>query len=111
MNRTFQGMPTYDQQIIQQGNTSSIWYRFFVSLFQGQPTGPEVAIAVGASPFTYPAQVGGWLIISGGTISAVVFTRTTNTSIPVSASIVPVAAGDQVKITYSGLPTITFVPS
>lgn len=106
----FQSMPTYDQALEIQGKTSSVWYRFFVSLFQGQPSASETMITVGASPFIFTAPVGGWVIISGGTISAMSFARSLTTVIPAAENIIPLANGDQLTITYSVAPVVTFVP-
>ena len=68
-------------------------------------------ITVGASPFSYVAKEPGNLIITGGTVSAVVLTRALVSINVAAARIVPVGIDDVVTITYSALPTIRFIPS
>jgi hypothetical protein len=74
--------------------------------------GAIAAVTVTASPFSYTAQAAGFVVISGGTVSAVTLKRGTPAAISVgeTAGIVPVSAGDIVAVTYSVLPTMSFVP-
>lgn len=67
-------------------------------------------LTVTASPFSYRAPADGYVLISGGTVSAVGMARNGVTffAFP-NAGPVPVAKGDIVKVTYSGLPTMTMV--
>lgn len=70
-----------------------------------------MALTVGSSPFTYVAPFAGTVVVSGGTVSATAFSRDGSTFITMPAGVVPVARGDQVKVTYSGLPTMTMIGS
>jgi hypothetical protein len=72
---------------------------------------PAQAISVGASPFTYTAPSDGTVVISGGTVSAVGWSRdgTTFFVLPIAGAI-PVSRADLVKITHTGAPTASFLP-
>ena len=69
-------------------------------------------ITVGGSPFSYTATGNGMVIVSGGTVSLVQFSRdgTTFLSVGFTAGIVPVRKKDIVRVTYTVAPTMTFVP-
>jgi len=89
---------------------SSAWYRFWAS-FNSAP-GAAQTVAVGASPFSYTANANGVLIVSGGMVSAIAVTRGRVTvSAGVIAGAIPVSTGDLIKVTYSVLPTMTFLPN
>ncbi len=69
-----------------------------------------LAITPGASPFSYQAPWNGFVLVTGGTVSAVALSRdhTTFFAFP-TAGAVPVFKGDVVKVTYTGAPTMTMV--
>ena len=80
--------------------------------YVGQSGWPPVAITVTASPFAYTATQAGTVAVSGGTVSAISITRN-STVVPVAASTdhaVPVKTGDIVTVTYSGAPTMNYLP-
>ena len=106
----FLGVPTYDTPLTISDKTSSVWYRFWIGLFQGQPTQAESVVTVTASPFTYTAPVGGNALISGGTISAITLARTRVNNLGAGENVVPMSNGDQLTVTYSVKPTIVFMP-
>lgn len=68
-----------------------------------------VAVTLTGSPFTYTAPSSGALVIAGGTVSAVQFKRTTTAALPIAGQFV-LATGDQIVITYTVAPTVTFIP-
>ena len=64
------------------------------------------------SPATLTAAVNGTYVLSGGTVSLVQFQRGTFTlNYTGSQYQFPVSAGDQLIITYTAAPTVTFIPS
>ena len=72
-------------------------------------------VTVGISPFSYQAAEPGNIFVSGGTVSGITLTRGADT-ITVAPNttnprLIPVAVADIVKVTYSVLPTIKFIPS
>ena len=91
------------------------WFVFFYNLYLAATEGlpqPEEAITVTASPFTYQAVIRGQLHVSGGTVSSVEFSRdgTTWYNAGITAGFVEMDARDQVRVTYSVLPTVVFFP-
>lgn len=99
-----------------QGIASKDWYVFFYTLYnavtQGLPQ-TEDAITPTGSPFAYTAVIRGQLLVAAGTVSAIAFSRdggTTFYSVGITAGFVQMDAGDQVRVTYSVLPTLTFFP-
>jgi hypothetical protein len=71
----------------------------------------QVSITPGASPYAWTSPAIGNLVISGGTVSAVTLTHAAGTPVAIpTAGIVPVMTGDVVTVTYTGAPTMTFIP-
>lgn len=111
MTQQYKQIPTYGQPIEDaSGNTSRVWYRFFQGMFLGDPTNAEVSITPTGSPFTYLAPGAGFLIVQGGTVSAITFTRVSSHNMGVLAGCLPMSNADQITIAYTVAPTITFVP-
>lgn len=72
---------------------------------------PVASITVGASPFTYTASFAGSVAITGGTVSAIALIRQgTSVATGLTTGLVPVSRFDQVKVTYTVLPVLTFIP-
>ena len=88
-----------------------MWYKFFSALYKGTPPSAETALVVGISPWSYSAPAKGFVIIRGGTVSAVTFSRSMTTLTGQTAGIFPLAQGDVLTVSYSGLPTMTWVPT
>lgn len=91
------------------------WYLFLVSVYNGVTQGlpqTEVALTVGASPFTYQALIKGQVIISGGTVSAIAISRdgVTFYSTGEITGTFQLCAGDRVRVTHTGAPSMTFFP-
>lgn len=84
---------------------------FYLAAVEGLPQ-TEVAIAAGASPFTYEAVIRGQILISGGTVSAIAFSRdgTTFYTTGQTSGFVQMDKGDFVRITYTVAPTIVYFP-
>lgn len=73
---------------------------------------PEISVTVGLSPVTYIAPFNGWTSITAGTVTKIEVSRSgTFRDTGITVGFVPLARGDQVRITYSGLPTVFFYPS
>jgi hypothetical protein len=68
------------------------------------------AITVGASPFTSIARSPGTAFVQGGTVTLIELGRGgVFTNVGVVAGAVPLSTGDSVRVTYSVLPTMTFI--
>lgn len=107
---SYQNCPNYEQPLTKSGQTQSVWYRFFQGLYTGVAPTSEDAVKIGASPFSFVFPSRGFVIIQGGTVSAVQFTRAVTTLTGLTAGIFPGSLGDTLTVTYSGLPNMLFVP-
>jgi hypothetical protein len=110
--KQFNRVPTYDQPLHIKGTTNAGWYRFFTGILQGQATGTPQAQTVGISPFSFVAPSGGTAILTGGTVSNVSFSRDGDTSYVTgqTSGMFTMSQGDSLIITFSQLPTLTFIP-
>lgn len=74
--------------------------------------GAIAAITPTTGTFTYTASAAGSVVITGGTVTNIQLKRgaTTITIAAASPAVVPVSAGDQVIVTNSVVPTMSFVP-
>jgi len=88
------------------GMVTRQWYLYF----QGSDPAAATAVVVGVSPFTYvPSDVGS-VVVRGGTVSLIeIIRKGTAVDVGVTAGIIPIARGDQLRITYTVLPTVTFL--
>lgn len=105
--------PTFEVPLVDDNQTTSkFWYRYFQANETGQPPSGETAITVSGSPFTYTAPRKGYVIVSGGTVSGIQVSRSgTFYSTGMTAGTFSVAANDQLKVTYTGVPTMVFFPT
>ena len=72
----------------------------------------KVSVTPGASPYTYTADRRGVVVISGGTVSTIELGRFGSfVTVGLAAGAIPVDEADQVKVTYTLAPTITFLSS
>lgn len=109
----FRTVPTYTQQITPGNHNDSTWYRYFQQNESGTPPSSEMTITVAGSPFSYTAPSKGFVILSGGTVSAIMFSRTPGTFYLTgqTAGSFPVAQNDVLKVTYSAKPSMVFIPT
>lgn len=84
------------------------WVQFLQQFVQQPPN--FVTLSVGTSPFSYTAKEPGFIVTIGGTVSDISLTRGTNTLSLGTPKFTPVSIKDVVTITFSVLPTITFIP-
>lgn len=111
MSVQYRASPTYNQPLTVGNNTHKQWWRWFQGTELGTPPAAEATVTVTASPFTYIAPRGGFVIVHGGTVSAISFIRTGSYATGMTSGTFPVSLGDQLKITYASKPTVTFVPT
>lgn len=93
------------------GKFASVWYQFLARLAQLTAESPMTLPTVGASPYTFTAGTIGNMFVTGGTVSSIVLTRSGTSITCQPDQFIPMAAGDTITVTYSVLPTMTFVPS
>lgn len=105
-------VPNSTQPLNEKGNTSKVWYFFWQGLWKGIPPAVESSVTLTPSPFSFVAPQRGFLIVSGGTVSLIQFSRdgSTNYTTGLTAGCFSLSAGDTLIINYSVAPTVTFVP-
>src|SRR6267154_3642749 len=108
----FNALPNYPTPLLTGMNTTKEWYFLFAGLFRGLAPGNEIPLTPDPSPYTYSAPAKGFVIISGGTVSAVAFSRdgTTYYAVGQTAGQFTLSAQDFLKVTYTVAPTMVFVP-
>lgn len=106
-------VPTYQTPLVSGGVTTRDWYFFFTGLFRGLPPANVTVVTPGPSPYLYSAGVRGSVIVQGGTVSALAFSRDGVTFYNTGqiSGMIPLNAADQLRVTYSVIPNITFVPT
>ena len=73
---------------------------------------PVKAVTVGASPFSYTMPFSGQVAITGGTVSAIdIIRQSTTVSTGLTVGLIPASRGDIVRMTYTVVPTFTFLPT
>lgn len=109
----FNTMPNYPVPLVTGQQTTKDWYFFWSGIFRGLAPGNVEPVTLTGSPYTYSAARRGSLLVSGGTVTAIEFSRdgTAYYNVGVIAGAIPINAGDLVRITYAVAPTVTFVPS
>jgi hypothetical protein len=109
----FRICPQYTEQLAEGQHNNSKWYRYLQQNELGTPPSGEIAIAITGSPFSYQAPQKGFVILSGGTVSAVAFSRTTGIFYATgqTSGVFPMSQNDILKITFSGKPAIIFIPT
>lgn len=111
MSINYRASPTYAQPLVIEGNIHKSWWRWFQDTESGKPPDNELPVTVGVSPFTFMAPRGGFVIVHGGTVSVIAFKRSQSFVTGMTGGTFPVSQGDQLTITYSAKPTVTFVPT
>ena len=113
MSNQLNNIPSFDQQFIRKDVNSKDWFFFFAGLYNGLPPQAENPIVLGVSPYVYSAPIKGTVIISGGTVTLVEFSRdgTNYYTTGQTAGMFTLNAQDFLRITYTVSPTTTFVPT
>lgn len=106
-------LPQFGQPLETGKVTSRDWYFFWTGLWRGLAPELESPVALTGSPFVYSAPRRGSLIVSGGTVSQIRFSRDASTfyDVGATAGMFSLNAADRLEVTYTGSPTLTFVPS
>lgn len=90
------------------GKIEQPWIQYIQQFTQTPPK--FLAITVGSSPFSYTAVEPGYIDVTGGTVSAIHLLRGVGDINLTAQRMIPVSIGDIVKVTYSVVPTIQFIP-
>jgi hypothetical protein len=92
------------------GYLNLAWWQYFNFLTPSKPL-PESTITVTTSPFSYTVPDKGAVLVQGGTVSSISLKRVSSHTLGVTVGLLPVGRGDVVTVTYTGLPTMVFLPS
>jgi hypothetical protein len=113
MTSQLNAMPQYPQPLSVGGNTSRDWYFFWAGLYRGLPPENVSEPVAGVSPYTFSAMRKGSLIVTGGTVSLIEFSRdgTTFYDVGQTSGMFALNAADLLRITHTGAPDLAFVPS
>lgn len=96
--------------VTKDGYPTRAYQRFFAQ--QTFQPGNIAAVVVGASPYAYQANESGSLSVKGGTVSVISITRAAVVFVTgLTSGIIPVSLGDTITVTYTVLPTLTFIPN
>lgn len=72
---------------------------------------PAQNVSPSGSPYSYTAAFDGTMVVTGGVVSALALIRQgTSIALGITTGLVPLSRTDQVQITYSATPTVTFLP-
>lgn len=106
-------LPQFGQPLAAGNVTNKDWYFFWAGLWRGLAPELESPVTLTGSPFTYSAPRRGSLIVSGGTVSQIRFSRDGSTfyNTGATAGMFALSAADRLEVTYTVAPTLTFVPS
>lgn len=113
MATQWNNLPDYGNPFMKEGQNSQWWFRFLGNLFLGLAPGGEIPVTLTGSPFTYTPKQKGFFILTGGTVSAVEFSRdgVAFYNYGATAGQFHLSANDRIRVTYSVAPTMTFVPT
>lgn len=94
---------------------SKDWYTLFWQVYDSVTNGiPQATepISVTASPFVFTAAIKGQVNVRGGAGVSVEFSRDGVTYLASGGSpcMIAVCKNDRIRVTYGGLPSMTFVP-
>lgn len=109
---SFSAIPNYREPMQEKGTLQRTWYQFFVDVWKGRPPGGASTVIATGSPFTYTSQTKGFLIVQGGTVSLVQFSRdgATNYTTGLTQGCFPLSQADSLIVTYTGAPKLTWMP-
>jgi hypothetical protein len=110
MTRT---VPTYTTPWTPGNKNDSTWYRYFQAIELGEPPGGEVIVTPTASPFVFTAPKQGYMVISGGTVTSIMISRTPPSYVLTdqTSGVFPLSQSDLLKVTYTAAPAMTFFPT
>ena len=113
MANQFNLLPNYTTPLTVERNISKDWYFFFAGLFRGLAPGNVTDVTLTGSPFTFTAPAKGFVVVTGGTVSSVEFSRDNTTFYPMGATSgsFTLGAADLLRVTYTVPPTMVFVPT
>jgi PASTA domain-containing protein len=97
------------------GLTNVNWWTFLLNVSNqalGVNSPAEVTQTVGASPWTFTATIQGSVLVSGGPVTLIGYSHNGSVFYPTgqTGGIFQLSPGDQLQITYTNAPAVTFFP-
>ena len=89
------------------------WNLLSQSIVAGGYDNPVTGLIVGPSPYTVSnnTKINADIVIAGGTVSQIAYIRKgVTTVLGLTGGNVSLSPGDQLQITYSAAPTVTYIP-
>lgn len=113
MSNQYNVLPNYNVPLTVGNVTSKDWFFYWAGLFRGLAPGNVVPLTLDPSPYLYSAPAKGFVLISGGTVSLIRFSRdgVTYYATGETAGQFTLSAQDFLEVTYTVAPTMTFVPT
>jgi len=98
-----------------QGQITGPWWRLLLNVTNqafGTNSTPETTISVGTTPFVYTPIVSGSVIVSGGAVSLIEYSKDGQMFYPtgVIGGVFQMIASSSLRVTYSSPPALTFFP-
>lgn len=104
-------VPSSRQRMVTADGTSTAEFQRFFNAIAGPPSAVQ-SISLSPSPMSFVSSANGTLAVVGGSVSAITLTRGGSTvNLGTSTRLIPVSNADVVAITYTGTPTMTFIPA
>lgn len=108
-------LPPTNALVDSRGVMATNWWRYFLNVgnqAMGTNETSPATVAVSASPFVFTTPAQGTLLVSGGPVTLIEYSKDGITWYPTGAVGGPIqlVPNDQVRITYSNAPNLTFFP-
>jgi len=108
-------LPPNNALVDERGVIATNWWRFLLNVSQqafGVNATQPATVTVTASPFVFTAVVQGSLLVAGGPVSLIEYSKDAVTWFPMGIVQGPiqVVPNDHVRITYTNAPALTFFP-
>lgn len=108
-------LPPDNALVDEHGVISTNWWRFLLNVSQqafGINATQPATVMVTASPFVFTAAVQGSLLVAGGPVTLIEYSKDGTTWFPMGIVQGPIqlVPKDQVRITYTHAPAVTFFP-
>ncbi|MDE2098334.1 MAG: hypothetical protein KGL39_13860 [Patescibacteria group bacterium] len=109
---SYSALPNYRQAMSSKGSMERTWYQFLSDVWKGKPAAGVSALTATSSPFRYQADSKGFMLVQGGTVILVQFSRDGNINYNTGQTqgVFPLAQGDTLIVTYSATPAVTWIP-
>lgn len=111
----FKPLGQFQRIVNPDGTPTREFYRFIENLFiAAGGGGPLLTITLTGSPFVYVSPIMAYIVVQGGTVSKLEFSRDTGTTwidLGTVAGMFTLEAQDEMRVTYTVAPTMTSVPA